>query len=181
MRKIHFILIVFSALAISCFAAKEQKTKKESKAVTYAVQPDSSVYSTLGKTMIDILFSPNKVTCYAIKGKAQVDDEDYELEPHYVRDSLITRLSTSQINMLQFFILSDKNNYMQDSVKVRSPYVPSLEFCFEKKKQQVHVLVSRSDFSWTIFYDDKKQGNWNYHEKRIVGRYCKMICNSVNK
>lgn len=181
MRKIHFILVLFSVLAISCFAAKGQKAKKEPKPVTYAIQPDSSVYSTLGKTMTDILFSPNKVTCYAIKGKAQVDKEDYELEPHYVRDSLIAKLSLNQIAMLQFLVLSDKNNYMQDSVKVRSPYVPSLEFCFEKKKQQVHVLISQSDFSWTIFYDDKKQGNWNYAEKRLVGRYSKMICNSVTK
>ena len=143
MKKIHFILVLFSVLAISCFAAKDQKkTKKEPKPVTYVIQPDSNTYAILGKTMTDILFSPSKVTCYAVKGKAQVDKSDLELESHYVRDSLIAKLSPSQIAMFQFLVLSDKSNYSQDSVKVRSPYVPQLELCFEKKKQ--HFFKGRS-------------------------------------
>ena len=80
MKKIHFILVLFSVLAISCFAAKDQKkTKKEPKPVTYVIQPDSNTYAILGKTMTDILFSPSKVTCYAVKGKAQVDKSDLEV------------------------------------------------------------------------------------------------------
>lgn len=104
------------------------------------------------------------------------------MEPHYVRDSLIAKLSVSQINMLQFNLLSDEENYKEDSIKVRSPYVPCIEFCFEKKKKNpVHVIVSLSDFSWTIVYDDKKQGNWNYADKRLMERYCKMILGDIYK
>ena len=177
MRKNYLFFVLFCVLTISCFAAKEQKMKKESKPAVYAIQPDSNTYTILGKTMTDILFSPSKVTCYAVKGKAQVDKTDFELEPHYVRDSLIAKLTPSQVALFQFLVLSDKSNYSQDSIKVRSPYVPHLELCFEKKKQQVHVLISQSDFSWTICYDDKKQGNWNYAEKRLVRRFCNMISN----
>lgn len=177
MRKNYLFFVLFSVLTISCFAAKEQKMKKESKPAVYAIQPDSNTYTILGKTMTDILFSPSKVTCYAVKGKAQVDKTDFELEPHYVKDSLIAKLTPSQVALFQFLVLSDKSNYSQDSIKVRSPYVPHLELCFEKKKQQVHVLISQSDFSWTICYDDKKQGNWNYAEKRLVRRFCNMISN----
>ena len=177
LRKNYLFFVLFSVLTISCFAAKEQKMKKESKPAVYAIQPDSNTYTILGKTMTDILFSPSKVTCYAVKGKAQVDKTDFELEPHYVRDSLIAKLTPSQVALFQFLVLSDKSNYSQDSIKVRSPYVPHLELCFEKKKQQVHVLISQSDFSWTICYDDKKQGNWNYAEKRLVRRFCNMISN----
>lgn len=177
MRKNYLFFVLFSVLTISCFAAKEQKMKKESKPAVYAIQPDSNTYTILGKTMTDILFSPSKVTCYAVKGKAQVDKTDFELEPHYVRDSLIAKLTPSQVALFQFLVLSDKSNYSQDSIKVRSPYVPHLELCFEKKRQQVHVLISQSDFSWTICYDDKKQGNWNYAEKRLVRRFCNMISN----
>lgn len=153
----------------SCNGVKE-KTEK------YNVQPDSAVYYSLGKTMSDVLFSPSKVTCYTIKGKSIVGKEDYELESHYVRDSLITKLNASQIMLLQFNLLSDAENYKEDSLKVRSPYVPCVEFYFEKKKlQPVHVVVSLSDFSWTIIFDDKKQFNWNYADKRLMERYCKMI------
>ena len=73
MRKNYLFFVLFSVLTISCFAAKEQKMKKESKPAVYAIQPDSNTYTILGKTMTDILFSPSKVTCYAVKGKAQVD------------------------------------------------------------------------------------------------------------
>lgn len=140
------------------------------------ILPDSVVYYTLGKSMSEVLFSPSKVTCYTIKGKPTLTEEDYEVEPHFVRDSLVGKLNASEIAVLQFNLLSDKENYKEDSIKVRSPYVPCVEFCFEKKKQEaVHVVISLSDFSWTLIYDDKRQGNWNYEDKRLMERYCKKI------
>lgn len=162
--------LIFSTSSFaSCNGLKEKTTK-------YQIKPDSTVYTTLGKTMSDILFAPTKVTCYLLKGKSTVAKEDFELAPHYVRDSMIVKLNVNQISILQFNLLASEDNYKEDSIKVRSPYVPCVEFCFEKKKQQpLHVIVSLSDFSWTILYDDKKQGNWNYANKRLMERYCKMI------
>lgn len=170
--KVRF-LIILSVLSMSClFSCVNAKEKKE---VNYAIQPDSAVCATLGNTMTDVLFSPRKVTCYTLKGKSQVEEKDYELEPHYVRDSLIGKLKKEEISILQFELLSDDQNYHQDSLKVRSPYVPALEFCFEKKKIEVHIIISLSNFTWTIFYDGKRQGNWNYADKRFMTRYCGMI------
>ena len=166
-------ILCFVSSFVSCNAANKKTTK-------YSIQPDSTVYYTLGKTMSDILFSPTKVTCYTIQGKSTVSETDFELEPHYVRDSLIAKLDDEQISILQFNLLTDDANYHQDSLRVRSPYVPCVEFCFEKKKQQpVHIIVSLSDFSWTILYDDKRQGNWNYADKLLMERYCKMILGKV--
>ena len=171
--KMKFLFLLSFLCSVTSFASCNGLKEKSEK---YNVQPDSAVYYSLGKTMSDILFSPSKVTCYTVKGKSTVAKEDYELEPHYVRDSLIAKLNPSQIMLLQFNLLSDKENYKQDSVKVRSLYVPCVEFCFEKKKQQpVHVLVSLSNFSWTLIYDDKRQGNCNYADKRLMERFCKMI------
>lgn len=170
MRVLFLLGILYSGVS---FAACNGENKK---VVQYNVKPDSAVYYTLGRSMSDILFSPSKVTCYTVKGKSVVDKDDFELEPHYVRDSLITKMTANQIYLLQFNLLADEENYKEDSMKVRSPYVPCIEFCFEKKKQQsVHVLISLSDFSWTIIYDDKHQSNWNYADKRFMERYCKML------
>lgn len=176
------LLFVLSFLcSVTSFASCNSMTNE--KLSKYVVHPDSSVYCTLGKTMSDVLFSPNRVTCYLLKGKSVVAKEDYEIEPHCVRDSLVSKLSVSQINMLQFLLLGDYENYKEDSIKVKSPYVPCIEFCFERKKQQpVHVIISLSDFSWTVFFDDKRQFNWNYDNKRLMERYCKMILGeSFNK
>lgn len=171
--KVRFLFLMSLLCSVTSFASCNGLKGKGEK---YTIQPDSSVYYSFGKTMSDILFSPSKVTCYTIKGKSTIDKEDYELEPHYVRDSLIAKLNASQIMLLQFNLLSDQENYKKDSIQVRSPYVPCVEFCFEMKKQQpVHVIISLSNFSWTLVYDDKRQGNWNYADKRLMERFCKMI------
>lgn len=173
------LLLIMSLVCSTAMASCSPKGEKTAK---FAIRPDSTVYYTLGKTMSEILFSPTKVTCYTIKGKANVAEKDYELEPHYVRDSLIAKLTPSQISILQFNLLTDEENYKEDSLKVRSPYVPCLEFCFEKKKQQpVHVIISLSDFSWTVVFDDKRQFNWNYADKRLMERYCRMIIGDIRK
>lgn len=164
---LSFLCFVFSLS--SCICVKGNSDKSIS-------QPDSVVYYTLGKTMSEVLFNPSKVTCYKVRGKSVVDRVDYELEPHYVRDSLVCKLDIVQIGILQFNLLLDEENYREDSIKVRSPYVPCIEFCFEKKKMEpVHIIISLSDYSWTILFDDKKQGNWNYADKRLMQRYCNMI------
>lgn len=178
--KVRFLFLMSLLCSVTSFASCNGVREKTEK---YNVQPDSAVYYSLGKTMSNVLFNPSKVTCYTVIGKSTVGKEDYELEPHYVRDSLIAKLNASQIMLLQFNLLSDKANYQKDTVQVRSPYVPCVEFCFEKKKQQpVHVLVSLSNFSWTIVYDDKRQGNWNYADKRLMERFCRMmIGETLNK
>lgn len=159
----------------SCGGVKE-KTEK------YRVPPDSAVYCMLGKSMTEVLFNPSKVTCYTLKGKKEVAKDDYEVEPNCVRDSLVGRLGTAQIAVLQFNLLSSDENYREDSIKVRSPYMPRIEFCFEKRwKEPVHVIISPSDYSWTIFYDDKRQCHWNYANKRLLERYCKTIVGKTLK
>lgn len=171
--KTKLLIILSFMYSITTFASCNGFNEKVS---AYNIKPDSTVYTTLGKTMSDIIFSPNKVTCYTIKGKSSVAKEDFELEPHYVRDSLVCKLKADQISILQFSLLASEENYKEDSIKVRSPYIPCVEFCFEKKKMQpLHVIVSLSDFSWTVVYDDKKQFNWNYSEKMLMERYVKMI------
>ena len=171
--KVRFLFLASLLCSVTSFASCNGIKEKVEK---YSIQPDSAVYYTLGKTMSDVLFSPSKVTCYTLKGKATVAKEDMEIEPHYVRDSLITKLNANQIALLQFNLLADVENYKEDSLRVRSPYVPYIEFCFEKKKlQPVHVIISLSDFSWTVIFDDKRQFNWNYENKRLMERYSKMI------
>ncbi len=172
MRLLFLMSIIGSVAAFASCNGYKAKVKS-----TFSgLQPDSAVYHTLGKTVSEILFNPSKVICYRLKGVSNVGKEDYEVESHYVRDSLVAKLNTEQISILQFNLLAWEDNYKEDSIKVRSPYVPVLEFCFEKKKQEpVHVIISFSDFSWSIMYDDKRQGNWNYAEKKLLERLCKYI------
>lgn len=144
--------------------------------------PDSAVCKSLGKSLTEILFSPAKVKVYSLKGVESVGTNDIEIEDHFVRDTLITTLDTKQIALLQYLLLANEENYKNNNVQIRSPYIPSLEFEFMKKKAQTaHVLISLQDKTWTIIYDGKVQCNWNYTNKELIKRFSNYFVELNNK
>ena len=138
---------------------------------------DSVVYANLGKTVSETLFSPTKVRCFRLKGVSTVEEGQFEVEPHWVRDTMLAELTPQMYGVLQFALLANPNSYVDDSNIVRSPYVPMIEFEFTNKKTVVHVLISTSDYTWTIMYDDKRQLNYNYADKALIGRFCDYFFN----
>lgn len=145
------------------------------------IQLDSSVCAMLGRTMSDVLFNPGSVTCYTLKGKTEVARSDFQVEPHWVRDSLVGKLSPQLYGILQFALVANSENYTNDSIRIKAPYIPILEFEFQKKKTVVHVLVSTSDHTWTIMYNDKRQIHFNYHDCELIDRFCEMFLKPENK
>lgn len=140
-----------------------------------SIHPDSAVYAMLGKTMSEVLFNPSSVTCYTLKGKAEADPKDFQVEPHWVRDSLVGKLSPQMFGVLQFALIANPENYKNDTIRIKAPYIPILEIEFKQKKNVVHVLVSTSDRTWTIMYDDKRQIHFNYHDCELIDRFCDLF------
>lgn len=178
MKKLFFILMMTLTVVgmTSCCA----KTPKGSKP-TSMFGPDSAVCKSLGKSLTDILFSPNKVKVYSLKGVESIGKKDIEIEEHIVRDTLIATLDAKQIALLQYLLLANEENYKNDSVQIRSPYIPLLEFEFMKKKSRAHVLISLQDRTWTVVYDGKVQCNWNYANKELVKRFSNYFITIKNK
>lgn len=168
---ISIAVILVSVVMASC-AFSSTRSRKISLVKSL---PDSLISSQLGETLTDILLNPTTITLYRVKGKEVIGKDDYVLEPHYVRDTLIGVLSTDFASVLEFILITDESNYSTDTVMVKSPYMPQLEFEFAKKKQVAHILLSTSDFSWTVVYDGKKQFNHNYTDNGSIERLCKMI------
>lgn len=176
--KKHLLLLAMLIPSVFCMASCGDFGKKPE---IGPIQPDSAVYAMLGKTMSEVLFNPGSVTCYTLKGKAEVDPSEFQVEPHWVRDSLVGKLSPQMVGVLQFALVANRENYTNDSIRVKAPYVPILEFEFKKKKNVVHVLVSVSDRTWTIMYDDKRQIHFNYHDCELIDRFCEMFLKPENK
>lgn len=170
-----FVILAFIMMASSSFSSPRAKKIPQVKSL-----PDSLVSTQLGTTLSDILLNPSTITLYSVKGKEETSKEDFVLEPHYVRDSLIGVLSSDLAAILEFILICDESNYVNDTIVVRSPYMPQLEFEFAKKKQAAHVLLSTSDFSWTVVYDGKKQFNYNYKDNGAIERFCEMIMKKGN-
>lgn len=168
------ILIVMIMTIITSCAARDKKNIKVSYP-DWLVQ-DSVVYSKLGKSLSNILLSPKEVKCYAVEWVDTVTQD--QLEPHFKPGNLIKKLSKEEIALIQYNLISNKENYVNDTIVVMSPYVPCLDFEFTgKKKDKAHILVSLSNFTWTVLYDDKRQFNYNYHSsdfERICDFYLKL-------
>ena len=174
MRK-SILLLVMLLPGVFCMASCGDFGKKPEIGL---VQPDSAVYAMLGKTMSEVLFNPGSVTCYTLKGKVEVDPSEFQVEPHWVRDSLIGKLSPETYGILQFVLVSNNENYKNDTLCIKAPYIPVLEFEFKQKKNVVHVLISTSDRTWTIMYDEKRQIHFNYHDCDVIERFCRMVLES---
>ncbi len=164
-------------LALGCIAlfsmgcmAKSKKSQTSDKPICEEwLIPDSATYNLLGKNLSTILFSPNSVKCYSVEWQDTITS--YQLEPYFSQDSLIAKLSKEQIAVLQYSLLDDTNNFVNDTIVVMAPYTPKIDFQFTKKDQVAHILVSPNNFSWTIIYDDKKQFTYNYHNPS----FCKLL------
>lgn len=171
MRK-KLLLLVMLFTSVLCLASGESYGKKTP---AISIQPDSTVLAMLGQTVSDVLFNPNRVTCYILKGKSEVEPGDYQVEPHWVRDSLVGRLSPQMIGVLQFVLFANSENYKDDTLLIKAPYFPFVEFEFQKKKNVVHVLISTSDHTWTIVYNGERQINFNYHDCGLIERFCNLF------
>lgn len=169
------MLIASSFSFAACTANKEKQHSGVNKKVW--LKPDSAVYSQLGKNLSTILFSGSKVECYSLKYVEQVKEKDFEVESNLVRDSLLATLNDSQKDVLRFIMFMPLESYQNDSLRVRAPYSPILEFDFyhKKMKQHAHVVISLNDMTWTVVYDDKKQFNYNYANKAAVARFCEYF------
>ncbi len=180
MRKLTFLLIMMCTLVgfTSCNAKSMKKGTPMTKNI---IIPDSIATAVLGNSLSEVLFSPTKVNVYSLKLKERLDKDDVEVEDHVVRDSLIAELSKEETAVIQYILLSDGDSYKTDSVIVRSPFIPALEFEFVKKKASAQVVISPINNSWTVWYDGKRQFHYNFADKKAVKRFCSYFLNLKKK
>ncbi len=172
MKKKNFLFVGFM-LCICLVACANSSAKTEEKPICAEwLQPDSGAYEVLGKRLATVLFSPQSVKCYHLIGKEKIMEGDVEIEQNFVRDTLLATLKSDEIAILQYALLKPALSYKKDSVVVMSPYIPVLEFEFGKKKEKAHVVISLSDMTWTLFYDDKRQFNFNYANEHLLAQFC---------
>lgn len=172
MKRILLIACIMASFSL-CVCANGGKKTNEKPICAEWLLPDSLAYSKLGKRLATILFSPQKVNCYYLVGKEKIDKNDVEIETNFVRDTLLGKLDVSEIAVLQYSLLKPSKSYKKsDGAIVMSPYMPILEFEFIKKKEKAHVIISMSDMTWSIIFDDKKQFNFPYANGELVAQFC---------
>lgn len=175
------ILLALSVLMLcgNCLAACSPKTGEnnvvvEKKSVCDEwIHPDSVAYNILGRRLTDILMNSKSVKIYSLAFKEVINPDDYEIEPHFVREKFLGFLTKDQKNILRYMLISNGANYHMDTTMiVMSPYYPIIEFEFKKKKETAHVIISLSSYTWAVKYDDKIQFKYNYASGTFIKRFC---------
>lgn len=166
----------FSLTACSSTPANSNKKSKQTSEKPVCndwIHPDEVAYKNLGRHLTDILINAKTIKVYSLCPKEKLTPDDYEVDAHFVRDSLLGTLTKEQAVVLAYNLISNGANYHKDSsLIVMSPYYPILEFEYAKKKDVAHVIISLSDFTWTLKYDDKEQFHYNYASGTFIQRFC---------
>ena len=185
MKRPRFIFILIaSMLWMNCFAACKSGAKKDNVAKIEKVvcndwiHPDKVAYQELGHKLTDILINAKTINVYTLVPKEKINSDDYEVDANFVRESLLCKLTKEQATVLAYNLISNGSNYHKDSsLIVMSPYYPILEFEYVKKKETAHVIISPSNYSWSIKYDDKILFRYNYASGAFIKRFCEYFIN----
>ena len=171
-NRIIILLVSFLVLYPSCIGKGKEPKKTMSSSKLWCC-PDDTITNHLGNTLTEILFNPQKVICYAVEREDSISSD--QLEPNFSRGEQICKLSKEEIAIIQFSLLSNQENYVNDTLLVMCPYIPKLDFEFTGRKgKKANLLISPSDFSWSILFDGKKQFRFNTHSidmKRLCNFY----------
>lgn len=181
MKQLRLLLPVIAIMAwTNCIVACASNAKsepdgvKEEKAICESwIHPDSVAYDKLGRRLATVLMKAQKVKVYELVPKENINSDDVEIEPHFVRGDLLETLTKEQMVVLKYSLISHGVNYHNDTTFIPlAPYCPVIEFEFTYKKEVAHVFVSMNDFEWGIRYDDKLQFKYNYGDGTFLHRFC---------
>ena len=173
-QRIIILIGVAICYGLTACALGPKKAKMEKPLCAEWLMPDSLAYHKLGKRLASILFAPQSVRCFHLIGKEKIEDGEIQIEENFVRDTLLSSFRPNEIAVLQYALLKPAKSYETDSIKVMSPYIPVLEFEFSKKNEKAHVVISLSDMTWTVYYDDKRQFHYNYANEELIYEFCKF-------
>ena len=111
-RKASFLCAVFCFSVFMTACANNKTVISEKTGGAEWMMTDSIFVKQIDDSLKYVLFEPDTVKCYHISYKEKIKEKEYEVVKDYIRDSLISVLSASQISVLQYVLLSDATNYL---------------------------------------------------------------------
>lgn len=166
----------------SCTYGRSIRKSKTNPVVKNAmtIQVDDSVKYLLGDTISRIIFEADTVKLFSLSIKPHVDSTkntseqvDSTMVPNfhgcYVKNDY-GALSQSVISPI-LLILSDRDNYFPDSVRVKSPFIPNVALCFKKEDVCVDIIFSFAGGQMYIFMADENRLYFKYTYERLVMKF----------
>ena len=182
----YFLLCLMAAsvllLCCDCSYGKIPRKKKLNPDVETVmnVQVDDSVKHMLGDSISRVIFEADTIRLFSLSVKQPVDSfapasekSDSVAHPDF-HGCFISHdygvLSKSAANPI-LLILSDKENYLPDSVQLKSPFTPSVALSFKKKDAAVDIVFSFTGGQMLVFMANDEKLYFKYTYERLTMRF----------
>lgn len=144
------------------------------------IQVDDSVRHMLGDSIVQILFEADTIHLYSLSVKASTDslkDDSTQADsipaPNfhgcYIKHDYGV-LSKAEIYPISH-ILSDRDNYLPDGIRVLSPFIPRVALTFKKETAKVDVIFSFSGGQMYIIMANDDNLYFKYTYERLILKF----------
>lgn len=172
----------FLLLCCNCVSCKKCCKSLPSSQIEKSLvfQVDDSVKHLLGDTLAQVIFDADSIKLYSLSVKNPDDSlkkDSTKLDsvghPNF-HGSYITHdfgiLSKNEASPL-LFILSDRDNYLSDEARLKSPFTPNVALSFKKGDVLVDVIFSFTGGQMCIFVADEEKLYYKYTYERLIMRF----------
>lgn len=180
----YYCIVIASILFLCCtcsYGKIPRKTKPNLTAESILnVQVDDSVSHFLGDTLSQIIFGADTVKLLSLSVKPANDSLDADSLQNdsiqqpcfhgcYVKHNYGVLLKSEIFPVL--LILSDRDNYIVDNLRLKSPFIPDAALSFKKGDNVVDIVFSFTGGQMYIFTDYEKKIYVKYTYERLMMKY----------
>lgn len=164
------LCILFAGVGLmACAQSYPKKSPVKNIGATFLTS-DSTIVAELGDSIVDVLLAPSKVNVYLLEPKGEPAAADHEVEPHFIRGQFVGSLDKKFVDVVNYILVTDPRNYLNDSTVVQTVYIPVVELEYVKKKNSVSVVISPNDGTWSVVKNKKCLINRNYKNRELINR-----------
>ena len=178
-------LLAISVLLLSCnctYGKINRKLKQNTADVEQVmkIQVDDSVKQFLGDSVTRIVFDADTVKLFSLSVKPPVDS----LNTKSVQSDSIPRpnfhgcyikrdfgVLSKALTYPLLLILSDRDNYISDSIRLKSPFTPSVALSFKKDDACVDIIFSFTGGQMIVFTAGEEKLYAKYAYERLIMRF----------
>ncbi|MCQ2329945.1 MAG: hypothetical protein MJZ93_05270 [Paludibacteraceae bacterium] len=173
----YLCLIATSVLLLCCNSTygkiDRKSTKKSTVKNVMKVQVDDSVKHYLGDSISKIIFEADTIELFSLSVTPPLDTLDSVTPPSYHgcyikhKYGVLSKAESYPI----LLILSDRENYFPDGVRLKSPFTPSVALSFKKGNTIVDIVFSFTGGQMLIFMQNEDEMYYKYTYERLIMKY----------
>ena len=184
--KTNFILCLLAMstllLCCNCTYGKTKRKSKQNPVIesVMTIQVDDSVKHLLGDSISKIVFEADTVRLFSLSIKPKVDSTKNHVS---AVDSTITSnfhgcyidhdygvLAQSAVTPI-LLILSNRENYLPDGIRLKSPFIPRVALSFKKENACIDIVFSFTGGQMLLFTEDETKLYFKYSHERLVMKF----------